>query len=128
MNSKFQFFSIFAFLAVILEALPFPSKFPFVNVIKLIINLILDPTPILYQKVTTYTYGGYSQIISSEEYASNNSKKEIPDSFGENFAHETDPFSIPETEESSWNRSSPSGFINQQDPRVQEVDVVGWFE
>lgn len=125
------------FLIQLMDTFPLPGK-NFIHTVTLTDNIFLDPTPILHQSVTTFNYGGYTQIRSTEEISIPSERKaDIPlkdtETMIDNMAHETDPFSIPETSSEDFNLSNnlrkvSPGFINQIDPKVQEVDVVGWFE
>lgn len=98
------------------------------------------PTAFLRSHVTTFSYGGFGQIEKMEEVL----KRAIPverfrrmtaaDSVVPDlYKNDPDPFAIPEVEsypveDQKHSPPSAANYINQQDPRVQEVDVVGWFE
>uniref|UniRef100_A0AC34FCE9 Uncharacterized protein n=1 Tax=Panagrolaimus sp. ES5 TaxID=591445 RepID=A0AC34FCE9_9BILA len=99
-----------------------------------------EPTQIIRTQVTTFSYGGFGQVqtiqqiskrsISSSDRLTRFRRTAAQDS--EFFKNDPDPFAMPEVEtypvEDFKSSNGNSDDINQQDPRVQEVDVVGWFE
>uniref|UniRef100_A0AC35F2N2 Uncharacterized protein n=1 Tax=Panagrolaimus sp. PS1159 TaxID=55785 RepID=A0AC35F2N2_9BILA len=105
--------------------------------------LIPEPTQIIRTQVTTFNYGGFKQVQTIEEISKpfpndqlTRLRRTVAAQESELFKNDADPFAMPEIEtypvEDLKTLSSTNGnnedLINQQDPRVQEVDVVGWFE
>lgn len=81
-------------------------------------------------QVTTFNYGGFGQMETVHEITKQSLiprlRRMVDPS--DMYKSDPDPFAIPEVESYTLEDKAQPNYINQQDPKVQDVDVVGWFE